>query len=394
MIVGLLIAVLMLSNAVADTGDPAGPPQGGETHGFYFVECHGDILKWRRNRPKMKRLSLTMPDGSAAARAIKRSESRWSNVPGDRFRFIDATDNDNTITFGGDGNEVSYMLTDYLDGALAKTFWRTDSCGPLDSLTPGHNMLMWEADILFNEYEYDFDPAEPDAGALKPPSNAYYLRPVALHELGHALGLSIAGAPHENHSIANLNSNYPDGGWYPGWILLLPTGSVPAPRAMPHGDERQGVRFIYPGDEETEIDIAALNFAKQNATGPSAVLVAAPTPDHVCPGGTITVQYNFGNIGTEAVHFKLGFFLSVDDRITSSDIFLASESWYSGLGLGSYGPGIPTRTLTIPTTVPYGRKYHVGVFVDHDAQVTEAREYNNAVALPGILYTRLAAECP
>lgn len=124
-------------------------PRSDGAPGFYYVECSGDVMKWNNNRARMKRHPSNMPDGSDAARAILASERRWNQVRGDTFTYIDASDNDDVVVIGGDGNEISLMYSDFLDGALAKTYLRYDWCGPLDDLWPGHNMLIKEADILF-----------------------------------------------------------------------------------------------------------------------------------------------------------------------------------------------------------------------------------------------------
>src|SRR5262245_39098605 len=68
----------------------------------------------------------------------------------------------------------------------------------------------------------------------------YNFEGVALHELGHALGLE-----HDNRQMATMNTKFPGGG-----TLGHQKEWDPLP------DDRRGVRFLY-GDSTQEIDVAA-----------------------------------------------------------------------------------------------------------------------------------------
>jgi hypothetical protein len=363
---------------------PAGPLTREERYGFWFLDCGGSPMRWNANAMTLKRLPISFPTGSPAAAAVAMVEQRWNEVPGSSFRFTDTADNDNRIDLDGDGNEIAFVHPDDLDGAVGLTEIEASDCDPS---RPGANMRILESDTMLANRPVPgsvWSVGAPDPRAFPDISERAFVRAVVLHELGHALGLSPSAETHEDGSIATMNSRYPVGGWYPG----------PAPeRVLPHGDDRAGVRFIYPAGTAAELDLAVLNFAKATTSASNRANLVRSLDARLCPGHTIDVEYNFGNLGTASVNFNLGFYLSTNTTFSAGDILVASESWSSGVGLGSYGPGTLSRRLTIPTGVVYDRDYFVLVFADHDGAHAEAREGNNAVALPGHIHIPPQAHC-
>ncbi|MEM8492292.1 MAG: S8 family serine peptidase [Pseudomonadota bacterium] len=81
------------------------------------------------------------------------------------------------------------------------------------------------------------------------------------------------------------------------------------------------------------------------------------TPNVQDPGGNLTIDYNIVNIGfSAATNTILDFYLSIDDFVASSDVFLGSLS----LGtIDAYSFQDGTVSLQVPVGTPTGT-YHVG----------------------------------
>jgi hypothetical protein len=163
--------------------------------------------------------------------------------------------------------------------------------------------------------------------------------------------------------MALMNSRYPNGG---------PISS--AKLVGPIADDRAGIRHLYPEAGTARADLVASNY-KQTSAGRSGLVNTAPTS--VNRGSTVTIQYTFMNIGSaNSGPFNIGFYLSTDENITTSDRLLGSNSGASA----SAGASLTTsRTLTIPSTVAAGT-YYLGVLLDKDNTVTEWSDSNNGLA--------------
>ena len=93
-------------------------------------------------------------------------------------------------------------------------------------------------------------------------------------------------------------------------------------------------------------------------------------------GDTLSVTTQVANIGFGASSAcKIGFYLSFDTDITTSDYHLGSEN-VSALATGATGNtvDISANNLTIPDTII---DYYIGAIVDIDEQISESNENNN-----------------
>lgn len=98
-------------------------------------------------------------------------------------------------------------------------------------------------------------------------------------------------------------------------------------------------------------------------------------------GNSFNVTFNVQNLGNSgASSFKVGFYLSTDSNITTSDYYLGDYS-LSGLAAGS-NTGYLTKSLTLPvvgSSIWSGDKtYYIGMIVDYGGAVSETNEVNNA----------------
>ncbi|MEK6698253.1 MAG: S8 family serine peptidase [Nitrospirota bacterium] len=118
--------------------------------------------------------------------------------------------------------------------------------------------------------------------------------------------------------------------------------------------------------------------------GPDLIVTAINGPASAAAGGSFTISDTIANQGTGSVTqapYYVGFYLSQDATITTSDIIIGRRT-LGGLLSGESGTG--TTTVTAPSDIQRGT-YYFGAVVDYDGQITESNESNNI--LPGSMIT-------
>ena len=86
----------------------------------------------------------------------------------------------------------------------------------------------------------------------------------------------------------------------------------------------------------------------------------------------------FANLGTSAIGFNIGFYLSSNDFISTSDRLLGTNT---GASASAGGLLTFTRSLYIPADIAPGT-YYLGFLVDNNSAVGEANEGNNSQPMP------------
>jgi subtilase family serine protease len=111
---------------------------------------------------------------------------------------------------------------------------------------------------------------------------------------------------------------------------------------------------------------------------PDLFVTAVSGPASTITGGTITIgnTVTAAAAGGDAPSFSVGIYLSADNVITTSDIYLGSRS-LSNLAAGA--SSVADTLVTIPTSIA-GGTYYIGVIADYSNYVTESDETNNALA--------------
>lgn len=309
-------------------------------------ECwHTSGHDWSGDRTTM---SLNL--GSAWNGAAEDALYQWSAVPASSFQFYYNNENHDhcdrgTLCIGTDGNAVEW--DDFSNGicgdsasdalAITRTNWSTSYCN---------------ADVLFNSH-YSWTTSARDYTTTPP----YNLNSVAIHEFGHALGLN-----HEDRWLATMNSIYH------------------ANAHKIHADDKGGLRHIY-GSGGSYIDIALTNWKKQN-TSSSIPAALVSSPSHVNTGETISMEWTQENHGTSAVNFDIGFYLSANSTISTSDRLLATNS---GASQSRESSSTFSRNVTIPLDIREGT-YWLGVYLDYNRRLAEDNEGNNSLAHPRSLF--------
>lgn len=340
-----------------------------------FPDNNNVPIKWNGSTTTMFIFTDSFPIGSSQDHAIQNAMWHWNNVKGSNFQFGVAYSPLPPV-FPNSLNEMNFD-SGLSDDTLAVATWLPPLCSwtcpdhVCDCscyICPPRPPFPWEcswqaawmeADIQFNSNKiwttekYDYSKSQ------GPP---YNLEAVALHELGHVLGLSTDH--HEDRFMATMNSYYPNGG---------PLGY--SAEWDPLADDRAGIRFLY-GNGATEIDIAASNL-KRIGAGTSGIVDGPNPSNNVAPGATVAVEYTISNQGTSAQTFNVGFYLSPDTDISTSDILIGN---ISGVSMAP-GTSTFTRSVMIPYGTPSGT-YYIGFIVDNNNALAENNENNNFQYIP------------
>jgi hypothetical protein len=327
----------------------------GEAQAYtYVATCEGGIpLRWPDADPLPPLASMGInrsdfPAGSVWDTRLQTAMSRWNGVKGAEFGFLVRSDT-NGVSYGNDSSEIYTDDSGFGPGVLAVTKVRGHSYWWF-----GTKCELDEADIVFNsninwstgEYSYQTPYGPP-----------FSFEAVALHELGHALGLG-----HSTSTLAHMNNSYPSAG---------PLGG--GKEWQPVGDDRLGIRALYPdGTSESDLAMAVL---KRIGPGTS-ILVSSPTS--AARGSSITIEYTVTNLGTSNQTFDVGFYLSGNSNISTLDRLLGTTV---GTSLVAGRTRTYSRTLIIPTSVAPGT-YHLGLIIDPNRLIPDDRRANNEGPLP------------
>jgi hypothetical protein len=310
-------------------------------------ECSGNKIRWNDHWTNMYISTTSFPAGSVWDSDLQDAMWRWNRVGGSDFTYYVGRDTDGTHNDDNGRNEV-YLSSDDAGSALAVTLVRSHCYWFF-----GYSQGIDETDIAFNSAVAWNTGAFNYANLGSP----YHFEQAALHELGHALGLT-----HENRMLALMNAAYPAGGPLGYWK-----------ESDPLGDDRRGSRILY-GDGTSETDVAG-SAMKQVGSDGGAGLVSSPSS--AARGSSVTLEFTFSNLGTATASFGIGFYLSTDSYITTADRLLGSNSSWGDSGF----TGTFSRTLTIPADVAPGT-YWLGFRIDPSNAIGEANEGNNNQPMP------------
>ena len=172
------------------------------------------------------------------------------------------------------------------------------------------------------------------------------------------------------------------------------TVDLPLPGGIASGSYRVGV-WIDDADVQPELDesnnlLVAAGLLDVTGGGPSEPNLVGeevlPSTRIVAPGDSIqmvTRIANTGDLSTPA--FRVGVYLSTDDRIEPADTLLGDRIVPFGLGGGFSSAG--SAPITIPVGTPDGT-YRIGLLADWQDTVVESDETDNGLVASGSFEVR------
>ncbi len=269
----------------------------------------------------------------------------WNNVKGSSFNYYYLRGTSGSHQMGNGVNEMYFDGSEASGSTLAVTHINSH-CYWLF----GWNYGLDETDIAFNT-NAGWTTGSMNYSNLGSP---YSFEDVALHELGHALGLN-----HENRWMATMNAIYPNSG---------PLGYYE--EENPNADDRVGARNLYP-DGTSEVDVAGSAFKETGTNAGTSTTISSPY--YAARGSYVNVDCTFSNLSTASQTFDIGFYLSTDSYITVYDTLL-------GMNYGAWGSSGTsftfTRSLYIPTWVAPGT-YYLGFLIDPNNVLADVDRGNN-----------------
>ncbi len=335
----------------------------------FLYNCGGRPVGYASASLSFSASSAGFPAGQIWDQALRVAISRVNENPS-RFRITSLSNNDDSVAIGNGQSEIWWSSNpDESNPAVAYTRYQCNTSTGVGSLI--------ESDILFyNKQPYGQTMTATDlwgyGGGFRP------FQTTAIHELGHAMGLA--------HSNSEYNIMGTD------WLVLTTNGGVA--RSYLGTDANYGLLRIY-GTSPNSIQDLSLSHWKYlgpdgaysdhertrmfNASGSelSSTLVSGEKKYSINKGETVGVQLTAENNGQVSQSARVGYYISTDNTITTSDRLLTTESRNIGLN----DPLTYIKNLVIPTDLASG-DYWLGAIIDDNNLISEIVEANNATRIP------------
>lgn len=356
-----LIAGLLLSQAFCSA-----------SLAYNFIDyCNGNPVGWYYSSASITGAQVSFPAGGSWYNALLTAIRRVNDNPS-RFYYTLYT-GDTSVAIGNGQSEIWFSSSSAYNPAVAYNqtvcYWS------------GSAWVYYidETDIVFyNAVPYTTNLAANNnlrgyGGANRP------FETTAIHELGHGLGLA-----HVNTEYNIMGTDY---------YHLHANGGVA--RSYLGEDASDGAVRLY-GLANTVIeDVSVVHWKRIGASGEysshgrtalydstgttvlPSVVDAGEARFDVSAGQPIQVELTVENNGRSSQTVRIGYYLSTNNAIVTSDTLIATETrTVTRNNVDTY-----KTSLTIPSGLPSG-DYWLGVIIDDTNAVAERVEGNNATYFP------------
>lgn len=334
---------------------------GDRAGGFTYFGYGGWPVVWAGGQSLRYLSPTTFPPDSDPDLLIRAAMGQWSTVWGAGFQysFIRLSEDFPVDHFDGYSDTLAVPAASLDPGTLAVTYMVNDAD------------LWFDMDLLFCDlpdgvgWHFLADP-DCEVTAHPTPSNGYSFYMVALHELGHGIGLGHEPVGDEPPGtpwfVATMNPRYAGGG---------PVGQNNIVEL--HTDDRAAARFLYPAAPQTKVDLANASYCSQGPLPGKAVPVFVEPPA-VMPGEELVAWTVIENFGTVAVNnVRLGYYLSADGAVTTADTPLGDLRW------DLFADDALEFSVAILIPDVGAGTYYLGSMLDDLNEVAEEYEDNNDV---------------
>lgn len=343
----------------------------GSAHANDWGNCGSKKLKWSVPILILRAHYGGFPQGSGWGLILQDAVDSWNDTP---VQFAHAVSWNEVLVGSGNGQNEIYWTQNGSAPAWCDLWYYESSCH------------ISEADIVVRAANHNYTNSYLKTNTTAYGGSGRPLFGTLIHEMGHAMG---AGHTADRYSIMGQE-----------WNHIHVNGAVA--ENYPGEDCVSAAMGVYGKTSGSFEDVAMAHWRRTGASGEyathartrllssggSELSKAATSPEpayRVDRGQQVRMEMSYENLGKNTKTVKIGYYLSSNDYISTYDTLI-------GTGQVTVSPGGVYTTsntyLTIPNSVSYGGTYWLGAVIDHDKQLTEADEYNNAA------YTEIRINTP